>query len=106
MATINAINSQDPIQIALGGTGAATCTAHGVMLGNTTSALAVTAVGTNGQLLVGASAANPAWVTPTAGSNMSVTTNSTTLSYALASSPSVSGSLTAGTTITATSGNI
>ncbi len=61
MATNNAINSQDPIQVALGGTGAATFTAHGVLLGEGTGAIVPTSVGTTGQVLIGSTAADPAF---------------------------------------------
>lgn len=43
-----------------GGTGAGTFTAHGVMLGEGTSALAATAAPTAGQIIVGQSSADPA----------------------------------------------
>jgi len=72
-----------PVTVPNGGTGAGSFTAHGVMLGEGTSALSVTAVGTNGQVLLGTSAADPTWVTPTAGTGLSITTNATTLQYAL-----------------------
>lgn len=52
-----------PLSVALGGTGAATLTNHGVIIGSGTSALAATAVGTNGQMLLGATGANPGWNT-------------------------------------------
>jgi hypothetical protein len=51
------------LPVANGGSGAATLAAHGVLLGQGTSALHVTAVGTNGQMLLGQSAADPAWET-------------------------------------------
>ncbi len=44
-----------------GGTGAATLTNHGVVLGQGTSAVAVTAVGTTGQILTGVTGADPVW---------------------------------------------
>jgi hypothetical protein len=52
-----------PLIVANGGTGAQTFTAHGVILGEGTSALAVTAVGTNGQMFLGATGADPGWQT-------------------------------------------
>ena len=39
--------------VAGGGTGATTFTSHGVLLGNTTSAITATAAGTTGQVLTG-----------------------------------------------------
>lgn len=59
-------------------------TAHGVLVGEGNSAIAALAVGATGTLLAGATGADPAFT----------------------GSPSVSGSLTAGTAITATLGNI
>ena len=44
-----------------GGTGAATLTTNGVLYGNGTSALAVTAAGTSGQVLVGNTGGAPSW---------------------------------------------
>ncbi len=46
-----------------GGTGIATITDHGVMLGSGTGAVTPTAVGTNGQIFTGATAADPGWQT-------------------------------------------
>ena len=46
-----------------GGTGAATFTAHGVLIGEGTSAVTATAVGGTGTYLRGASGADPAWST-------------------------------------------
>lgn len=49
-----------------GGTGATTLTAHGVVVGEGTAAVAVTAVGTTGQVLTGVTGADPVWATPAA----------------------------------------
>ena len=46
-----------------GGTGATTLTANGVVYGNGTSAVGVTAVGSTGQVLVGNTGAAPSWAT-------------------------------------------
>lgn len=73
-----------PLTVANGGTGDTTLLNHGVLLGQGTSAVAAVAVGATGTLLAGATGANPAWT----------------------ASPSVTGSFTAGTSITATLGNI
>lgn len=67
-----------------GGTGAVTLTAHGVLIGEGTSAVAALAAAATGTLLAGVTGADPAFT----------------------GSPSVSGSLTAATTITATLGAI
>ena len=58
-------------------------TQHAVQIGNASSTLNSLAVGTNGQILLGATTADPAWATPTVGTGLSLTTNSTTLSYGL-----------------------
>ncbi|MEO8105554.1 MAG: hypothetical protein ABI602_04450, partial [Candidatus Saccharibacteria bacterium] len=55
-----------PLLIASGGTGASTFTSNGIIYGNTTGPLQVTAAGTSGQCLVGNTAAAPAWASCTA----------------------------------------
>ncbi len=70
--------------VAGGGTGLTTLTIHALYVGNTTSAPTALAVGATGQTLMGSTAADPGWT----------------------GSPSFSGSVTAGTTITATLGDI
>ena len=52
-----------PLSVPQGGTGVATLTANGVLYGSGASALAVTAVGTTGQVLVGNTGAAPTWST-------------------------------------------
>lgn len=52
-----------PLIVANGGTGATTLTTHGVILGEGTGALVATAVGTNGQMFLGATSADPGWQT-------------------------------------------
>lgn len=61
MATNNATNTSNPITVAQGGTGLATLTAHAVQVGNGTSAITQLTVGTTGQLLAGATGADPAF---------------------------------------------
>ncbi len=51
----------NPVSVPHGGSGAATFTAHGLLLGEGTGAFGVTAVGTNGQLLLGQTTADPTW---------------------------------------------
>lgn len=58
-------------------------TNHAVQVGSGTGALNSLSVGTNGQVLLGATSADPSFVTPTAGTGLSITTNSTTLEYAV-----------------------
>lgn len=54
-----------PLTVANGGTGDTTLTANGLLLGNGTSAITSVPVGTNGQLLIGATGAAPAFATLT-----------------------------------------
>jgi hypothetical protein len=67
MATINSIGSNIPIEITKGGTGAASLTAHGVLVGEGTGAIAALSVGTTGQLLVGATGADPTFASSATG---------------------------------------
>jgi hypothetical protein len=67
MATINAIDSNIPIEVAKGGTGAATLTNHGVLVGSGTSAVSALSVGSTGQLLVGTTSSNPAFAASATG---------------------------------------
>jgi hypothetical protein len=53
----------DVVQVDEGGTGAASLTDHGILLGSGTGAVSVTAVGTTGQMLIGQSGADPIWTT-------------------------------------------
>jgi len=77
-----------------GGTGQSSAfVAGGIVYGSTTSALAVTAIGTTGQVLTSAGAGTPTWTTPTTGtvtsvsgtSPVSVATGTTTPVISLAS---------------------
>lgn len=69
MATINAIGSNIPIQVTYGGTGAATLTDHGVLVGSGTSPITALTVGTNGQVLLGSTGADPVFATLTSSDN-------------------------------------
>ena len=73
MSTNNSWNSQDPVQVALGGTGLATLTAHSLQVGNGTGNMTQLGVATNGQLPIGSTGADPVLATITAGTNISVT---------------------------------
>jgi hypothetical protein len=64
--------SISPISVSEGGTGIQTATIHGVVLGNTTSAFNVTTAGSNGQVLVGSTGADPVMAT-IASSDSSIT---------------------------------
>jgi hypothetical protein len=57
-----------------GGTGQSSLfVAGGIVYGSTTTALAVTAIGTTGQVLTSAGAGTPTWTTPTTGTVTSIT---------------------------------
>lgn len=107
----------------------ATYTAHGVLIGEGTSSIVATSAGTAGQILQsGGASADPAWTTATYPATTTInqllyssaantvsglaTANSAILNTSsggvpsLATSPSVSGTITAGTGLTATTGNI
>jgi hypothetical protein len=54
------------LPVGSGGIGVGTLAIHGILIGNTTGAVNVTAVGATGEVLVGASGADPVWsATPT-----------------------------------------
>jgi len=76
VATINpTVNLDIPVIVENGGTGAITFTANGVMIGNGTSALSVTAEGATGQVLTGVTGSPPVWASPAA-SDISITGDS------------------------------
>ncbi len=63
MATKNAIDSNIPVEVSKGGTGAATLTDHGVLVGSGTGAITPLVVGATGELLVGVTGSDPAFNT-------------------------------------------
>jgi hypothetical protein len=65
-----------------GGTGATTLTANSLILGNGTSALASLGAATNGQLVIGRTGLSPVLATLTAGTNVTITNGSGTISIA------------------------
>jgi hypothetical protein len=70
------------LQVAGGGTGATTLTDHGVLVGSGTSPITPLTVGTNGQVLVGSTGADPVFATIGAGTGISITVGAGTLSIA------------------------
>lgn len=87
------------LTVPFGGTGQATLTNHGVLVGAATAAVTQLSVGTNGQVLIGASAADPAFATLTSSdSSITFTTGANTLSL------QVTGGTSVGKTITGQSG--
>lgn len=106
MAVNNSINSFSLTAglMTANGTGTISTVAptnHAVQIGNGSSTLSSVSVGTNGQILVAATTADPTWVTPAAGTGLSITTNATTLSYALSTPVSVANGGTGASTFTA-----
>jgi hypothetical protein len=88
------------LPVAAGGTSATTFTANGILYGNGTGALGVTAAGTTGQVLIGNTGAAPTWG---ALSGSAVTTFQTSLS-GLTPNTATSGAVTLAGTLGATSG--
>ena len=74
-----ALGTATAVTVPNGGTGAATFTTHGVLVGEGTSAIQATAAGTNGQLLIGSTGANPAFATVTSTLGLSFTTGAASL---------------------------
>ncbi len=69
-----------PIDVSDGGTGRSTLTANSVLVGSGTTPLTPLAVGSNGQLLIGATSASPAFATITSSaSTLTYTTGANTL---------------------------
>lgn len=91
-----------------------TYTAHGVLIGEGTSSIGVTAVGTTGQVLTGVTGSDPVWASPaTAGTvtstsgtanQIDVATGTTTPALTLSSTLIAPGSIGSTTTITAGTG--
>jgi cytoskeletal protein CcmA (bactofilin family) len=94
------LTSSGTIGVDQGGSGAATFTDNGVLIGNAANAFSVTAVGTDGQVFLGATGANPTW--GTMGGDASIAANGTvTVSKGLAitNGASLIGIPTAGLTL-------
>jgi hypothetical protein len=85
------------LAVGRGGTGAASFTANGVLYGNTTSAVQVTAAGTTGQVLVGNTGGAPSWsaATSVAVTSLSFGTTGLTPSVATQGAITVAGTLVA-----------
>lgn len=76
-----------PVTVAHGGTGDTSLTAHGVLIGEGTSAVNVTTAGTNGQVLIGSAGADPAFATVGGTQGVTLTTGANTLSIGLVAVP-------------------
>lgn len=89
--------------VAGGGTGATTLTDHGVLVGQGTSAVVALTPGTNGQLLVGSTGANPVFATPTS-SSLTYTTGAGTLAINITAPVSIANGGTNATSMANTNG--
>ena len=78
------------VPVTHGGTNTNTLTTHGILIGNTTSTIGTIPIGTNGQILLGSTGADPAFITPSVGTGLNLTSNATTLDYALTAPVTVS----------------
>ena len=80
MSTNSIINTANPIAVASGATGLATLTAHSVQVGAGTSAITQIGVGASGSVLLGATAADPAFALLTSsGGTIAFTTGANSL---------------------------
>jgi hypothetical protein len=95
------LSATTPIAVGSGGTGAATFTANGVIYGNTTSALGVTAAGTTGQVLIATTSGAPSWgAVPSTAAVTSITFGTT----GLTPSTATTGAVTVAGTLVAVNG--
>jgi hypothetical protein len=87
-----------------GGTGQSSLfVAGGIVYGSTTTALAVTPIGTTGQVLTSAGAGIPTWTTPTTGTVTSVSGTGTVNGITLSGTVTSTGNLTLGGTLSGVS---
>lgn len=70
---MNAIGSNNPVEVAFGGSGLATITDHSLTVGSGVAAVTELGVASNGQIPIGSNAADPVLGTITAGAGLSVT---------------------------------
>jgi len=76
-----------PVIVANGGTGRITLTDNGVLYGDVTSPVGMTAAGTNGQVLIAATGAPPAFATITGTQGVTLTTGANSLNIGLVNVP-------------------
>ena len=98
-----AYKEKAPLPVNEGGTGAITLTAHEVLVGDGTSAISGLTVGTNGQVLVGSTGANPAFATLTS-SSLTYTTGAGSLAINITAPVSIANGGTNATSMTNTDG--
>ena len=102
ISSAGVVSLNTALAVGSGGTGAATFTANGVIYGNTTSALGVTAAGTTGQVLVATTSGAPSWgAIPSTAAVTSVTFGTTGLTPNTATTGAVT---VAGTLVAANGG--
>ena len=82
VADLSALSLDTALPVASGGTGAATLTDGGVLLGSGTGAVTALGQATNGQLVVGSTGADPVLATLTGGANITVTNTAGGISIA------------------------
>ena len=85
--------SATTLTVANGGTGQVTLTDHGVLVGSGVSAVDALSVGTNGQLLVGSTGADPVFATLNCADGLTCTTGAGTLEIDFDGGDSPGGSL-------------
>ena len=95
-----------PLPVKAGGTGDLTLTVNGVLIGETTSAIVATAAGTNGQVLIGATGAAPAFASITAGTGITLTPGANSLTIAASGAGGTTSFVTGSGTATPASGVI
>ena len=100
ITTTGTLTLSGTLVVANGGTGASTFTANGLLLGNGTSAVSVTAVGTTGQVLVGNTGAAPTWATLSSSAVTSFSAGTT----GLTPSTSTTGAITLAGTLAVANG--
>ena len=82
VADLSALSLDTALPVASGGTGAATFTDGGVLLGSGTGAVTALGQATNGQLVIGSTGADPVLGTLTGGANITVTNTAGAISIA------------------------
>lgn len=92
------VNLDVPVVVSNGGTGKTTLTDRGLVIGRGTTAVDITAAGTNGQVVIAATGANPAFATITStGSTVAFTLGANTLNLETGSSVAKSFNTDSGT---------
>ena len=82
LQVVGATTLDTDLTVANGGTGASTLTDHGVLVGSGTDAITPLTAGTNGQVLVGSTGADPVFATITDGEGIDTTLGAGTLTIA------------------------